>query len=500
MPQGFSSLLVRDFSGGWNPRDASSELAENESPNCLNVTLDQRGGVVGRLGLYNLAGTAKPLPSAPDVLYYWRSGNKVLAQCGAAVYASADLQNWTLVHTFSTAARAAFADFTGLLVAVHPADAVSTWDATTWAAVAGSPLGTCVAVWQNRVWVANGVRVSASGIGTVATWDATDFNEIREKDSTPITAFAAGPGMDIVGRPGLLVFKQRSTYRINNSVHGAGFGSYTTVHDQAGAAGARAVTESPTGVTAFINDDGIYVSDGETVQLASAKLQPFFTDRELNFTTSANWVAGVVGDRLVFSMSRGAATVNNFTLEFHPAAGWIVPHNFGCVSFADYWTNDVHRLIGSVSPSGGTVYEIFRGGSDDGVPITARYQTRWFEPANGYELRMRRLLVEGRGRFDIHYKLNYVDSIGLRRIFEPSAVGGVWGAMNWGSGFWGVRTLEEIIPFWEFGVARAVSWNVAQTYSTTISSPPFLGDGHAAELGAFALYGLHLDFVSLAAA
>jgi hypothetical protein len=47
--------------------------------------------------------------------------------------------------------------------------------------------------------------------------DGDDFNKLWEKDQQAIVALHIGSGQDILGKPGLLAFKQESTYRINDS-------------------------------------------------------------------------------------------------------------------------------------------------------------------------------------------------------------------------------------------------------------------------------------------
>jgi hypothetical protein len=76
MPLSFAEY--RRFDGGLNLRDAPSELAENETPSCFNVTLDERGGVVARLGLTKLNGSSL-LPQPPQALYYSSVADALLA-------------------------------------------------------------------------------------------------------------------------------------------------------------------------------------------------------------------------------------------------------------------------------------------------------------------------------------------------------------------------------------------------------------------------------------
>jgi hypothetical protein len=61
----YTELQITDFSGGLNVRDAATELSENESPDLLNVVLDERGGVTKRLGYSKW----NPAP-LPNVLAY----------------------------------------------------------------------------------------------------------------------------------------------------------------------------------------------------------------------------------------------------------------------------------------------------------------------------------------------------------------------------------------------------------------------------------------------
>jgi hypothetical protein len=493
------TLILDDFSGGWNPRDAPSELADNESPDCMNVSLDERGGVVKRLGLTRL-GSGTTLTGAPSNLFFWQKGGVYIVQDGAVVRKTADFVNFTTLKTYSDTNRAAFCDFNGLLVAVHPTDRVSTYNNTTWTDLGGtSPRGAACATWKNRVWVtadpANQGRVHACESGTIGTWN--DFVDLNELDGAPCTAIGAGQGMDVAGRGGLLVFKAHSHHRIHDSSDTATFGANTILHAQAGAGGPLSVAASPHGEIAFIGADGIYISDGvNTATQISAKLDPLFKSTQLNYAQTDKWCAGVNQDRFVFSMTRGTAqTTNNFTLEFHPEQGWVVPHTFGAAAFTESRLS--HAKLYSASASAGKCFDTFVGGNDDGTAITARYHTKWFEPGLGYKCRLRRIRVEGRGDFSIYTKGDYTQSEGSLSLFATDPLGMSWGSGVWGSGIWGGELYEDYIDFWSLGVAKSVAFNLTETSSTSALGPKLLADGTAPEVGNFALYGITLDFVRL---
>jgi len=503
-------LILNNFSGGWNPRDAPSELADTESPDCINVTLDERGGVVKRLGLVRL-GSGTSLVNSPQNIFSWTSAGKFVVQDGAAVKTTTNWVDFTTIHTFTTAERAAFCDFNNFLVSVHPTDKAAGFDGTTWTPVSTSPRGNCIAVWQNKVWISGDPsapsRVYACAPGDHNVWNITvDFVDVREKDGLPVTALGAGQGMDISGRPGLLVFKLDSVHRINDSrsnVTGATptFGQYTTLHNHAGAVGALSVVSTQFGQIVFIGTRGIYVCDGVNAPvLASAKLQPFFDSQEINLAATSKWCAGVYNDRVIFSLTRGAGqTTNNFSLEFHPTMGWFTPHNFGASCFCE--------TIGTVAapdrdlfgghPTAPKVLNIFHSGADEGVPITARWQSRWFEPAGGYEIRMRRLIIAGRGIFTLYTKTDYALGQGVPSQFASPLLGGIWGSAIWGQDLWGGPQYESYSPFWSLGYGRSVAFELIETSDQATFAPPILKDGSAQEVGNFALYGLKLDYVRL---
>jgi hypothetical protein len=498
------SFSINDFSGGWNPRDAWSQVGDNESPDCLNVTLDERGGIVKRLGLLKYNSTQLGT-DAFENLFYWQTQQYLIAQQGTTLYYSTGDGVWTTTtRVFSTSARVGMCDFQGRLCVVHPVDGV--WvstNGTTWTQTTGGTnnmeavRGNCIAAWQNKLWVGgdpnNKPRVWFSAAGDATTWTiATAWVDIRDKDDAIVTAIGAGSGMDSEGRPGLLVFKDESHYRINNSSTGA----YTTVDTQYGASGPLAIA-STLGITCAISKRGIVAvnaSGGEAV-LVSDKLTPLFNPNQIAFAQAANMCAGVYRDRLVFSLARAGSTTNNLTLEYSPQVGWIVPHGFGASAFAMYRKND--EKLYSAGPTSGYAFETFKGGDDNGTAITARYQTRWFEPGRGNACRFRRMIVNGRGEFSLYVKRDYTSGQG--ELNEVAIVGDafVWGTGIWGTGIWGPDIFQEYQEFHSLGLGRAVSFELTESSATSVTGPKLLDDGASPELGAFACYGLTIDYVNL---
>lgn len=497
-------LLLTDFSGGLNLRDAYSELKPNETPDCMNVTSDERGGIVKRLGYQQLSGA---LPSQPVNIFYWQTGQMTILQCQTRLYKTTDWVTFTEITlgggaAFTTTGRAAFVDFLGKLCYVHPVDGVFYSDGTTATLATAAVKGTCMAAWQNKLWVggdtSNPTRVWASNAGSYTTWTtATDWVDIREQNDAKITALGNGQGMDIQGRSGLLVFKEESTYRINSSNATSGF-TYTTLDTKAGASGPAAVAAYYGRVCAF-SRAGIYMTDGVSPMVqVSAKLAPMFTPAAINFGALDKVAAGVNGDRIVFSFPFGAAqTTNNRTLEFHPLIGWLFPHDYGMAAYTNYGKNT--NLLYAIPTSGTKAHQMYTGGSDNGTAIAARFQTNWFEPTAGNETRLLRLRVSGRGTFDVYTKTNYTTGQGLLSSADITGNSFTWNSFTWNvsTSTWGPALYEGYQDFHQLGIGKAIAFEFTETSSTSSTAPSLLGDGVAREVGNFAVYGLQLQYQGL---
>jgi hypothetical protein len=493
-------LKLEDFSGGLNLRDAPSEVGDTEASDAWNITCDERGGIVKRLGRakYNLSAAGGPF----KYLFYCDEPTIMIGQIGAALYTTDGSGVWSgPIKTFSTADRIAACNFLKTVVMIHPVDGVFTYDGTTFSGrVANSPIGNCITPWQNCIWtggeIGSKTRLTRSDIGLITWPTAVSGNlvtvDFRDRDEKRITALAISQGLDTQGRPGLLVFKEDSIHRVYNSSTGA----YTTLSTDAGASGPMCVT-SLYGTTGFINRRGIYTTDGlSTVTLASEKIEPIFTPQQLKYSTCEDWCAGVFRDRFVFGVNRTVANSNDMLLEYHPTVGWIVPHSLPTSCMATWVKND--RVLYSGSPTSNYVYSTFKGWSDDGNPITSRWQSRWFEPVAGYELRLRRLLVSGRGIYNLFVKPNYTLGAGVACPVSIISRGvGSWNDDTWNDFEWGPTGYEDYQSFYSLGHARSVAFALSETSTTSVTGPSLLVDGASSEVGSFAMYGLHLDYVPL---
>lgn len=493
-----SILRVRDASGGLNVRDAAVALAVNESPDAFNVTMDERGGVSKRLGYEKSNSSAFAGGTVKNVFFCESLGVKI-TQAGAKLYKDNGTGEF---KTFTTAARCGMVDFLGKLYFIHPVDGLFHYDGTTVTAVGDpdAPKGDTLFPWQNKLWAAghptNQDQVSWSAVGDGTTWAVADFNRLREKDGEKVVCLKGASGIDVSGRQGLLAFKRESAYRIHDSATGA----YVTLDPSVGAASALAAL-SVLGRTYTVSEHGIYSTDGlSPMREESERIRPLFTAGRVNLAQLDLCAAGVVGDRCYFSVPQAGATANNLAFEFHPKQRWIVPRSDAMSCYATYGLNDEYLLGGSPSVTG-QVYRLNKGGSDDGTAIASRWQSRWFEPADGLLASLLRLRLLGRtkGAASLYVRKDYAVTGGDLRSLDISATTGQYdtGLVYDNGETYGPSTLQDYQDHFSLGACKAFSILIEETSSLVGTGPQYLRQGASPEVGAWAAYGFDLNYVPL---
>ena len=175
------TLRYADFSGGLNLRDSSDQLAPNESPDMMNVVLDQRGGVEKRLGYAKDGAMSAFAANCVNSFYSWVLG-QIVVQEGVNVRKRTGAGSFSSVKAFSTAARVTFCDFHGKMMMLHPVDGLFSYDGTTVSARLGTHVGVDIAAFQNKVWTATGTALVAeqTRVRFCAAGDETTWPEARQ--------------------------------------------------------------------------------------------------------------------------------------------------------------------------------------------------------------------------------------------------------------------------------------------------------------------------------
>lgn len=486
---------ISNFSGGENLRDSSTELAANEVYSAWNVSFDQRGGVQSRLGYVkrNLSTLGSGVKIVQD--YFSPLLGVFLTQAGSGLY----LNNGTsVVHTFTTSDCLTFAELGGKVIASHPVDGL--WwstDGSTWTHITSANAPTTgtnyIETWESKLFVGmSDGTVRWSAASDPLTWNANDFNAIWTKDQRPIVSLHIGSGQDIQGRPGLLVFKQDSVYRINDAATGA----YTVLDTSYGAAGPKAVVGVGARVI-WIGKGGIFWwREDQASPVAGADLlRPLWRSSELSFGNQAGWAAGRRLNRAYFSISSSNATTNDIAIEYEPDDGWLTLRNDAMTCYS---VDSTAETYGGSPTANGQVYHLDTGGTDDGAAISGYFQSRWIVPNGGYKAQLWKLRCQGRGNGTMTIRTDYQDSGGQSRSLTLSTSTGTWGSFAWGDGtLWQSPALSLTQEFSGFGSCRSFSVRFDFTSSTTTTGRTLFGNIPAPTVGGFAIYSFEYLFIPL---
>jgi hypothetical protein len=408
-----------NFGGGLNERDSPSELAPSETPSSQNWTLDQFGALKLRKGATNVA-TLPGLTGAntPASIFYsavldkWFCARLNAVAGDLHLYRRAgDLTGaWTDLGVLKAGIQggAAFVDFPGttpkvVIVPYQIPDGgaiggIWTYDGTTLTNAAATLSGRAVALWQNKVWVAgypasdavgNPTRLFWSNLGNPSTWTpATDFVDIRDKDAQRLTGLGVAAGA-------LIVFKKRSTYRVNDSTAGA----YQTIDPAAGAIRHEGIVGLRGRLYSW-GADSLYESNGigPGVRVGDKARPTFMADPAASGDPFV--VGSVVEDRLLYAYPvLGSGTGwNDRLLEYDAEHGWLAKHRLGLSSkekMSSFATKEADLYAAIMD--GDVIFKLNGAtpGADDGTVYASSYKTPWLQPAGGKLTLIMRAVIEG---------------------------------------------------------------------------------------------------------
>jgi hypothetical protein len=430
-------------------------------------------------------------------LFSWTAKGKLVEQVGVNLH----LDGGASFKTFTTSDRASFCEFNGNLFIAHPVDGCFIYDLSTITVPTNAPTkaSTCWP-WQNRVWVDDltaSARIWKSDIGNASNFGVTAFIDIKEKDSAPIKLIAGSSGLDIAGRPGLLVCKADSTYRINDPATGA----FQTIDVSVGAANNIAGVNAY-GRTYVINNRGIFSTDGvNPLREESRLIETFFRKDQMNQDRTDLYCAGRHADRLYFSVPRFGETANSIVFELDPQNNWITMHSNAASAYANISASSTDMVFGSPLVNG-KVYNSHVTGADDGSPIPSAFVSRWVEPNLGKRVRIRQARYSGIGHFTSEIRRNY-DNLDVMRSLDvnivtpgflyddPASIYDAPGVV------YSTPEHQDMAPFWSIGTAKAVCFTVSETSSISKLGQNILGGTNAPETGAWSLSNVALNCIDL---
>jgi len=419
----------KDFTGGLNLRSDQFQLADNESPEMLNVEVDPRGGVFSRGGMarinpVDVAGTWSPEKLTPfygvNSVLMLANGNRV--------------QRWTPVSgTFSNLEFSAgnpivtdsnhgacFAPWGNTLYMATGTgvSSVSTykWDgsATFATAVAGIVNGgdwlatprfmraEHIIVHSNKMFAANVItggvhyrnRIHFSMESLPDKWDKDDFFDI----------LGGGEGITglVVVNGVLIIFKPYAIY----ALYGYDNTDYRLVEvsTSIGCFSHHAMAQTETGVYFYSSQKGLHFFDGSQIVDLFEPLRAAYDLGYINSaapeTISVSWVGRRVWLSLPYSTTGTGAIVPTVNIVFDPSMRsytmFSTYDNKGVVGGTDFRDSNGNEFRLMCHPTVPCVLAVDRyslpydmidvDGSADG--FSTAYRTKWFDAGSYLQRKM----------------------------------------------------------------------------------------------------------------
>lgn len=324
-------IKADDFTGGLNLEANVFQLAPNQSPEMLNVDINQRGGVQRRSGCLRRNTTAVPgvTPGMfyPQRLFPWQAeqGNKLMLATDTSVFYSTT-DNFTDLGVTSDATNGAeFASWTTgalsyLYMTLGYTYAPRKWDATTLTTLTASgtgqwqndlttPTGTHmpraqhIAVHQDRVWVANTKEDSTEHPNRVRFSHPLFPESWRQDDYIDVVGGGAGITGIVPFAGHLVVFKPRAVY----AIYGYNDDTFQLVEltREVGAANGKAFAVSDFGIYFFSFPEGVYFYDGKGIRDVFKNIRPMIYTAEINQFAINNISMGYANKKLFVSVPAG---------------------------------------------------------------------------------------------------------------------------------------------------------------------------------------------------
>lgn len=453
-----------DFKGGLNLRANPFQLAENETPDCIDVDIDPVAGFRRRKA-FTQASTLTAAVFDGLWVYTSSTGGQVRM---AAVRSGANtliknLETGATVHTIP-AGKCRAVTYGDVCYVVSENAAPFRYNGSAIASLSfftqdlepnptspvangAFPRGKTVAVWNDVVWVANTTeadgthpnRVRYSWPGFAEYWGDNYFDLDSGEDHDEITAI-------VPHGERLLVFKRKSVYAIS----GTDPDSFRrdTLSKGVGAISAEAVCVSDFDVYFADWPHGVYQIQYQSIpKLLSMKLTPIFSDGRIP-SASLNDVTVGWGNKRVWVGVPWRDASQGRTLMYDPQIDCWSAYSFRAAAVVPVYPSNAADYCMAVayhssSPTTGRVVTLDDTGSSQDLgsySIPAFFQTRWVDGTDPVlKKRFRRCgFVFNGNQLNVKAYTSYrmessVKSFSVKG--KTSADGGSWGE-NWGSMVW----------------------------------------------------------------
>lgn len=337
-PQALIGAPYRDFSGGFVDAVAPSNLQPNQSPNLLNIKIDDPpGSLKPREGYLSCGITPSGLVATN--LYEYNSNSaagvpKFIVTDSSVAWQTQDCVSFTTITTrLAGGPLPFFATVRDKLWIVNRTTHVITWDGSTERILDGGantpnpapPRFNYIEFWNERVW---GARTNANPSGVffsdltdslgndldpstgTASWPADNVIQIAQENGSPIYGIK-------VYRNSLFAFKENGIWRVDFN------GPFDiTVSKTLSSAGTRYQTSivEHDNLLYFLGIDGFYAFDGDRAVRVSNAFRNKFNDinqtavnaGQKTWTTTTDFDAGTYSSATASDIS-GSVTISSIS-------------------------------------------------------------------------------------------------------------------------------------------------------------------------------------------
>lgn len=441
-------------------KDDPQQIPDFYASNIENWLIRDTGELVMRPGLAargSAAGAtilgAGELRKAAGSFYLYRVLDG--AADSAKFQYSTDGTTWTDVSgggSKKTGVRWAMVQANNFVYAVNGTDTAVKLDGNTATTVAAIPKGTAIEWWKNHMFVlgvsATPDRLYFSNANDPETWGGSDFINVNLGDGSPGIGLKGHPGQS--GR--LYVGKENSVWYLTGTTS-SDFAIAPLTYEH-GVISHHSMIQVKNDVWCIDNEGnvrGLYrtTEDFPFSALRTEEIQA--TVAGLNKASLPNSSAIFYDNYAMFFVPNGVDSHNSLVMVYdtqantnksgNPQGGWILFTNW-TIGFASIYDATEPKLyLHDSRDSNGQTYE-WSGTSDNGVAITAKYETKIYDFGSSsreklFKYSYQYAPVLGSVPFKFYSSINRFYYT-LLKEFNLSGTGdALWGSATWGTSLWG---------------------------------------------------------------
>lgn len=475
----------KDFTGGLNLRSDQFQLADNESPEMLNVEVDPRGGVFSRGGMRrininNVSGTWNPQKLTPfygsvnklmlansTKVYHlknsnfeplsYSNGNNIIADSphGACI-ASWGNDMYIATGTGSTSTNTYKWDGnTQYATAVVPITQNADWS-TTNNPISRFPRCEHIAVHANKMWAADTIEEGVSYPNRVRWSNDSQAENWIKSNSFDILGGGRGITGMVVVNGALIIFKPYAIY----AVYGYDDADFRLIEisTSIGCASHHSMIQTETGVYFYATHKGLHFFDGSNLVDLFEPMRPVFDFGFINSAAaeavSVSWLGRKVWLSLPYSNTGSGATEATINMVYDPSMRsytmFKTADGYGVVGGTDFRESDgteyslmCHPVVPCVLKVNDYDYswdEISAINTQQGFSTV--YRTKWFDAGSFLQRKMFRrpdlVMRETETIQTINVKVyhNYQEAYGTEArefdiVQQTTSEGLVWDEDNW---------------------------------------------------------------------